>query len=516
MAPPRPRHSRIVDSVSSVVLQRVDRVAARFDSAKGWWMGKPYLRHTLPQAALIALIILYFLIFERLVWARHVNFNTFDYDLGYNSQAAWLLAHGRGFNSIRGMQVLGHHVSPGFYLFAPVYWLGGGAQFLDVVNTAAVTLGAVPLFFIGRHRLKSDWFGLGLAAAYLFHYMPQWLIQETFHPENLAIAALFAAFYFAMTRSWRWYWVAVVFALLWKEDVALVVTMLGIFTFFFFKCRRVGAVTFGLGLVWFVIATKVVEPYFSPAGAVYDSLFGPLGSSATEAVINSVRHPEIVARTLASHGAENGALKLIRGYGFVPFGGAVVFILGVPQHVINFLTAQSFTYDPLTHYFAMPFVAVTLAATWVLGNRRRSSVAWVLLFVMLLGVFATKNEGVGPWTVNSHKGYWTQNGQPWKHDADEALKLIPADVAVAAYYGFVPHISERPLIYTYPNPWSPSNYGPGGAGLTADPSTVQYVMLLTSSLNADDRTQYEKLRASGEFEVVYDHPPIVLMHRISG
>ena len=38
----------------------------------------------------------------------------------------------------------------------------------------------------------------------------------------------------------------------------------------------------------------------------------------------------MVARTLGHNGAENGAITLIRGYGFVPFGGAVVFMLGLP------------------------------------------------------------------------------------------------------------------------------------------------------------------------------------------
>jgi uncharacterized membrane protein len=249
----------------------IDAGQARFATLKHRWMQNDGLRHLLPQALLIALMVLYYYTFERLVWARHVHFNTYDYDLGLNSQASWLLANGRGFMTTRGMQVFGHHFSPGYLLFAPAYWLGAGAQFLGVVNTAAITLGAVPLYALGRHHLKSDWFGLGIATAYLFHFLPQWLIWESFHPENIAMPALFAAFYFATTRRWRWYWVAVVFALLWKEDVALVVVMLGIFVFFFFKNRRVGALTFAAGATWFLIATKLIQPYFSPAGAVYDS-----------------------------------------------------------------------------------------------------------------------------------------------------------------------------------------------------------------------------------------------------
>src|SRR4051812_39469526 len=91
----------------------------RFATVKAWYLRHDLLRRTLPQAMMIALLLLFSLTFERLVWARHAHFNTFDYDLGLNSQAAWLIAHGRGFMTVRGMQVFGHHVSPGYYLFAP-------------------------------------------------------------------------------------------------------------------------------------------------------------------------------------------------------------------------------------------------------------------------------------------------------------------------------------------------------------------------------------------------------------
>jgi len=495
-------------------LTQVNEVGrSRFGALKAWWMERDGLRHTLPQAVFIALLVLYFLVFERLVWARHAHFNTFDYDLGLNDQASWLLAHGRGFMTTRGMQVFGHHATVGYYLFAPAYWLGANAQFLDVVNTAAVTLGAVPLYALGRRAMKSDWFALGVAVAYLFHFLPQWLIWETFHPENMAIPALFAAFYFATTRRWRWYWVAVVFALLWKEDVALFVMMLGIFVFFF-KARRIGVLTFGAAFGWFLLATKVMAPYFSPAGAVYDSLFGPLGSSGTEVVFNSIRHPAVVARTLGNNGAEGGLLSLVRGYGFVPFGGAVVFMLGAPQWVIDYLSIESFTYNPRTHYFTLPFVAVTLAATWVLSNRRRRSVAWVLLFVMLAGVLATKNEGVGPWTANAAKGYWPQSDSADQVELREALHLIPGGAGVSVNDFLVPHLTERPVVYTFPNPWRSSYYGPGGKGLKGDPAQVDYVMVKVDGFSPEDRALFEQVRSSGEFETIYAKDNVYVLHRV--
>jgi len=192
-----------------------------------------------------------------------------------------------------------------------------------------------------------------------------------------------------------------------------------------------------------------------------------------------------------------------------------VFMLGLPQHTINFLSTAAFTHNPTTHYFTLPFVAITLAATWVLGNRHRSSVAWVLLFVMLAGVAATKNEGIGPWTVNATKGFWPQHDTPEQVDLREALRLIPSGAGVSASYFVVPHLSERPQIYTFPNPWRSSYYGPGGKDLKGDESAVDYVLVKIdeASVSDEDRALFDQLRGSGQFETIYEKDSIYVLRR---
>src|SRR5262249_40167475 len=155
-------------------------------------------------------------------------------------------------------------------------------------------------------HLRSDWAGLILAAVFLFHFIPQWMIQETFHPENIAAPALLGAFYFASVQQWKWYWWCVAFALIWQEDVAVYVLMMGLVVVILYRARRVGFGTMLLGAAWFLFTTRLVIPAFSPSGAVYDSLFGALGPTATDVVLNSIKHPTLFGRTLAEHKAEDG------------------------------------------------------------------------------------------------------------------------------------------------------------------------------------------------------------------
>lgn len=71
--------------------------------------------------ALAAMVLVWFVVFAELVWGRH-HFATFDFDLGHHDQAIWLLAHGRGFDTVSGMPVLGHHFTVAHFLLAQFYW----------------------------------------------------------------------------------------------------------------------------------------------------------------------------------------------------------------------------------------------------------------------------------------------------------------------------------------------------------------------------------------------------------
>jgi uncharacterized membrane protein len=480
------------------------------------WEQTPVLRTYTPQVLLGVLLLWYAATFGQLVWLRHSHYGTFDYDLGMYDQAVWLLSRGRGFMTVRGMQVFGHHANVGYLLFVPFYWLGAGAQFLDLVNTLAVTSCAVPIYLMGRRYLRSEWAGLLLAVAFLFHFVSQWMIHETFHAENVAAPFLLFAFFFASTGRWKAYWWCVALALIWKEDVGLYVAMMGIVIALLFGARRKAVWTFLAGIGWFVFATKVIIPAFSPDGAVFDSLFGELGGSAGEVLKTAVTNPRLIGKTLGDHGAEAGAMRMIRPYGYVPLGSPIVLLMGLPQHIINFLSIQSFTWDPQTHYFMLPFVAVTLAAIRTVGVRRKVWVSWALIGVMLVGVASTQDQGVGPWTLNGRSGYWPTESNQRTDNIGRLMERIPDDAAVSANAVFVPHLAHRPEIYTFPNPWRSSNFGPGTRPGHRDPDRVDWMLIDRAQLTGEDATLFSSILASGDFEIVAQaEPDLYLLKRTS-
>ena len=487
---------------------------ARAKETTATWTRDDVLRRILPRIAFALLLLIYTIVMYRLVWRRHEFFGTFDYDLGMYDHGIWQLAHGRGFMTTRGMHVFGHHANVGFLLFVPFYWLGAGSHFLNLVNTLAVVACAIPLYAMGRKGLRSDWAGLLIAVAYLFHFVPQWMIQETFHPENLAAPFIIGAVWFATERRWRPYWICIALALIWKEDVALVVAMLGTAVAIMTGEVKRGALTILAGAVWFVVAVKGIIPFFSPEGAVFDGLFpAELGSSAEEVVINGVRHPSRVGFHLKENGAEAGAFDLMRPYAFTAVASPHLLLLGVPQHVVNFLSIQNFTWSTRAHYVMFPFVAVTLASVRTVITRTRVWLSWLLIAAMLGGVWLTRDQGVGPWAEPSRQGHWPGEDAIVNPALREGLALIPDDAVVSAPYMLVPHLSHRLEIYTFPNPWRSSNFGPGVEPLTRDPGRVDILIIRPETLAGPDVETYDQIVAAGDLEKVWTRAGIELWAR---
>src|SRR5829696_4909056 len=127
-----------------------------------------------------------------------------SYDLGYFRQAAWLITHGRApFITVRGLNVLGDRFSPVFFPMALLT-----APFPDVpallfVQSAALALGVVPLWFLCRRVAGlGPWPSLGVVVAYaLFPALHNANLFD-FHPEVATVPALLGAVLFARTGRW--------------------------------------------------------------------------------------------------------------------------------------------------------------------------------------------------------------------------------------------------------------------------------------------------------------------------
>jgi uncharacterized membrane protein len=461
----------------------------------------------------MAMVAVWASVFGRLVYQRHERFGSQSFDLGIFDQAAWLVSRGGDlFITVRGLDVLGHHANMGLFLLAPFYWLGAGPHFLNLLQVASLALGAVPIFLLARDRLASARLALVPAGAYLLHPALGFFAWEEFHPEVMAITPLFFAWWFARRERWGAFAACVIYAVSWKEDVALAAVVLGV-VLLLRGHRRAGLVTAASAAVWFLFVNRVLLPGVS-GEAFYDHLFSDLGDSPWEIVTTLLFHPTRILRALGAPDARTYVWQMLGPFGFLPLLAPLAAGLGAPQFVLNVVSEAGFTRSISYHFSSLPLAGMTLGtveAIAFLGRRTgiRRALVGALAATSLAGAVLW---GVSPVGREYDEGWWPLAADRRQASKQEAVALPPSDAPVSATYEFVPHLTHRRAIYDWPNPWVATNWGLHNEG-TPDPKVVRW-LVMDRRLTGATADLLDQLLHDGEFEVVFDRDDIVVARRV--
>ncbi|MGH8999812.1 MAG: DUF2079 domain-containing protein [Acidimicrobiia bacterium] len=475
---------------------------------------------------LAAMIAVWTAVFARLVHLRHHRFGSSAFDMAIYDQETWLLSRLDGlFISVRGLDFFGHHANYGLFLLAPFYRLGAGPHFLNIVQVASLAAGAVPVYLLARDRLgrspSAAWMGVVLAGAYLAHPALGFMSWELFHPEVMAIAPLLFAYWLGTrpTKRWGLFAACVVYAVSWKEDVALAAVMLGVVLVVRGE-RRAGLVTAGASLGYFVVVTQVLFPALS-GEAFYNQMFSDVGGSAIGIAWTLLVHPTEIIGAFFSGEARTYIWQMGLPFGFLPVFAPLAFAPGAPQFVANIISDVDFTRVIYYHYAALPLAAMTLATVEAVAwlSRHRQNPAPVQRFLVGL-VAATSLTGAALWGVSPigseyAAGWWPLDPNLRQEVMERAVSLPPDDASVTATYQFVPHLSRRREVYDWPNPWIVANWGVRNES-GPDPDTVDWLVLDRRLIGEDRQAALlEGILDSGQFDVILDQADIVVAERVS-
>jgi uncharacterized membrane protein len=463
----------------------------------------------LPRALLVVSVAVWVSALGSLIVARHNSVGTFDFDLGIHDQSLWLLANGKSFNTVCGLPVFGHHAMFAYYFLVPLVWLGGGPNLWNVLQVAALGLSAVPVFLVARRRLGGEWPALALALAWLQLPTVGFLAWETLHPETMAVPFVLMAYHLATTRPEgdaravrRHNLVTVLWlllAVLWKEDIALALGGMGVVLWVRGR-RRFGPVLAVAAGVYFVVFGTWMVPALAGEVTAYSDLFGELGSTPAEVIVNSLRDPGMLLQRLQDTNSLGYAAQTFAPLGFTSLLAPWMLLMGLPQMAISAVSTHDFTRQIYYHYQAMPMVAAILgtveAAAWI--NRRKAVLArGVVVVALVASIVASRQWGILPYSEDYRAGFWPPDNYSttgW----DAALARVGPDDSVSAYYTFVPHLTHRELIYTFPNPWQPSNFLSGPSKLVP-PSEIKWLVILDGGLGPQPQALLDDLIARGEY-----------------
>jgi uncharacterized membrane protein len=402
---------------------------------------------------------LYLSVFVAAAVVAYLAYDVARLDLGDMVQAVWSTSHGHFLEVTdgAGRQVsrLAGHADPFLALLVPLWWAWPSPLMLVVLQVVAVSAGALPVYWLGRKHLRSEFAAACFAFAYLFYPVTQANaigVGDSFHSVSIAIPLILFAIWFLDEERLVPFAVFALLAASTKEEIAASVGCLGLWYAVRHKRWGAGLSIFGLGVTVSLINFLVIIPHFSPSGASpFADRYQQVGGSPTGILHTAVTDPVAIVQAVAT-----GHKLLYVALLLVPFLGLCLLepllLLGaIPDLAINLLSAKPAQTELYWQYSAgiVPFL---LVASVVGASRLRRGPDRIALGVVAAVVFMTFIHPIfSPvYRIAVDDLGHVLRSDPARAAKAHALDLVPPGVPVSASNGLGGLLSDRRVIYMFP------------------------------------------------------------------
>jgi uncharacterized membrane protein len=437
--------------------------------------------------------------FGLLATLEHRAFETGRFDLGNMVQAVWSTAHGRPLDvtELDGDQInrLGAHVDPLLAAFAPLWWLWPSPTMLLVVQAVVIALGALPVFWLARKHLRSQWMPALFALAYLLYASVQWLALDEFHAVALACPFLLYALWYLDEERLLAALPFLGLTALTKEELPLVVAGLGVWYALARGHRLAGAGIAVAGTALTAFYLTVVMPHYrdGDAPAFYDR-YDAVGGSPGGIVKTLFTDPVVLLQAVTEGRDLTYLLQLALPLAGLFLAAPLLLIPALPELAANLLS-ETATQTSIEFHYTAPIIPFLVAGT-VLGAARVPRLAPVALAASLVGAVV-----LGP--------LWAGELVPDRlsaHDrvAARAVGLVPPHAPVSSTNGLGAHLSARRRVFSFPvireSEW-----------VAVDLRRASYLDRRSAPSTA--AIPLARLVASGDWETVLDEDGIYVLRR---
>lgn len=371
---------------------------------------------------------------------RHALFQSSAFDLGYFDQAIYLIAQGKNpIVSFWGYHFLGGHADWILYLLALPYKIYPNVHWLFAIQAVALSLGALPTWYIARQAGLKETQALAIAAVYLLYPLVFNLNLFDFHPEVMALPAMLGAILAARTCRIRWFCLSILFILGCRDALSLTVAAMGFWLLVFEKKRWYGVIALFTGIAWFLIATQIIIPTFRPGGVEAVGRYSYLGNSVFEIIQNLFLQPGlIIGRVFSLSTFEYLALLTSPVIWGLALQGLTPLVAALPTLIMNLLSNASSQRD-LVHQYSLPilpFLLVAVITSLAVGKawlrKPRSLVLWSLVFFLALAKYGYFGS------------IYIDSLDTWQATREAVAKVHSGSVLTTAE--IVPHLTHRELI----------------------------------------------------------------------
>ena len=431
------------------------------------------------------MVLLYALYFSVRTVGVHNGLGTSAYDFGLYDQGIWLMSRGHSpFVTLMGRNLFGDHSSFILVLLIPLYWVFSSTALLFVVQSIVVAIGALPVYWFSRQRLRSEPLAAAMAGVYLLHPSISWTNLENFHPDAALGTLVAFAIWAAYAGKWRWYWVAVVLALSVKEDVAFVLAPLGLWVALKADKKR-GLITslaslFTMALMFLVVMRSFTGVAFRNSWRIP---FGGIGGLLKTALTQ----PTKLISYLWSEDRPTYVWQMLAPVGFVFLYEPSLALVGFVMLASNVVSTFWYQHQIQYHYSIIIVPCIVMGTVWALGKFSRPARKWVSACIIATSLVCGYLWSPMPLARTTTTSWNSQ--MPPVVAARESISQVPEDAVVAAYHSLTAQMARRVTIYSFPNPFVRNLYGPdvfAGGDRLPGADEVEYVIL---PVNLDDEAQ---------------------------
>ena len=412
-------------------------------------------------------------VYSLLAYLKYRNYDVGRFDLGNMVQAVYNTAHGRFLEittndmAPRQMSRLGSHVDPILALFALPWLVWPSPVMLLTLQSFIVAAGAWPAYRLGARITRDPRAGALLAGAFLLYPALGYGALNEFHPVTLATTFLLFAFLYLEEDRWFWAIPALMLAVLCKEEIPLVVALLGGYFALRKRSWRPLLVT-AAAAVYFVAVVWWVIPHFNEGQSAFVSRYAAYGDSAFEVARGVLTDP---GQTLGDlFAAENLRYwwELLWPFALAPLMSPLTLLIAAPEFVLNGLSSVRFQRSIAFHYTAAEIPFLFAAAVlglmrlwrWLGGGFRRpesamthEAVSRPTLGLIVLVTAVVGNFVLGPLPFSLPGAQYEGRDYARRGHSvvlDEALAMIPDGVSISVTNGAGGHLSDRRVVYTFP------------------------------------------------------------------
>ncbi|APR83191.1 Hypothetical protein A7982_08540 [Minicystis rosea] len=488
------------------------------------------LREGLAQAAatfsVAGLWAGYGLFFSWLSITNHRALNTRTTDLGYYDNIFWQSIHGRPLacSFIKAGYHGSAHFDPLLVVLSPLYLLHSNAEMLLVLQSVWLGMGVLPLYLLAYHKLGRRLPALAIAAMYALYPALHGANMYEFHSLTLLSPLVLTLLYFLEVGAFRAYFIALIPALLCREDVALVMCFVGAYCIYTRVPRmvRTGWLTILASLVYF----GVVKKFFMTSADIfmsgkdsysfayyYEDLI-PNHNGIGGLLLSILTNPVFVLRTMMTEPKIQYLLTLFVPVLFLPFvakPGRVLLLYGL---LFCLLASRSAVYSPHFQYssvilpmaFALTPEAIRqirdgrVADTFGLDGQRLARALVPAAFVASalvswkFGGFID-NQAFRGGFVRVARGLGDKERETFNW-IRETTAQIPANASVGTTNRLGAHVSSRRHAYFYP-----------------EHQNVDYLFIDENEIKAGELDKHNKNVQTGAFVLVARREKMALFKR---